>query len=101
VILADYHCPDHGSFESMVESPAPDDIPCPDCLGPSHWVPFPVMGKVRMVEAARGTADTRPGPLAFDTRAIAEGQPISEWRAQREKAWNEVRHKQNKELLNG
>jgi hypothetical protein len=101
VILSDYECPTHGCFELMVDSPAPDDVPCPGCCERAVWVPFPVMGKVRMVEAARGVSDRRPGALAFDTRDLAEGMQMTEWKAKREKAWDEHRHKQNKELLGG
>lgn len=101
MILSDFCCPDHGSFELMVESPAPDDVPCPGCGASAVWVPFPVMGKVRMVEAHRGKADPIPGPLAVSTRELGEGMSMKEWREKREKVWREHDHKLNKDVARG
>jgi hypothetical protein len=99
MIQSDYGCPTHGPFEQMVASPAPDDVPCPSCGAAAPWIPFPVMGRMRMVEAARGGSDRPSGPLAMDTRELGEGMPLSEWRAKREQAWREHDHKRDKDML--
>lgn len=121
MIRADYSCPDHGPFEAEVESPAPDFMPCPapnedtscgdltcpdycqprPCGEDSPWIPSAVFGRVRMVEAHRGKADARPGPLAMSTRDLGEGMSMQEWREQRAKVWQEHDHRTNKEILRG
>ena len=83
MILVDYHCSTCGSFESMVESPAPDVVAC-TCGLMASWVPVPISGRVKAGEAVRGKVEEyRPGQL--DTRALGEGQPLNEWRAERRK----------------
>jgi hypothetical protein len=37
--------------------------------------------------------------MAMDTRPLAEGQPLREWKAERAKKWGEYRRKQVRELL--
>lgn len=97
MILADYHCESHGSFEATVESPSPDDVPCPTCLGRAVWVPFPVMGRVRLAEVTRGKVEKAP-PGALDTRELGEGMSMGEWRKKRETWKQDERWKLRKEL---
>jgi hypothetical protein len=112
MILADYCCPCHGHFEQMVESPSPDEVPCPAvyecnppatrrnvlCGLPSPWAPSPIRGRVNHAEVVRGTVDRPESPMMLDTRALGEGQPYSEWRESRDKMYRERRHKESKEL---
>jgi hypothetical protein len=58
-----------------------------------------VVGRVRIAEVSRGRTERPSGALAMDTRDLAEGMPLSEWKERREKAWREVDHKTNKEIL--
>lgn len=116
-ILADYRCPEHGRFEQMVESPSPDEVPCPalrlepignffgdffhdptTCGAASPWVPFPVTGRVKIGEVQRGTVAKPDSPMMLDTRSLGEGEPYHEWRAKRDKMYEERRHKESKEL---
>lgn len=97
MIRADYRCEAHGDFEAVVESPSPDDVPCPECLRRATWVPFPVMGRVKNGEVTRGPVEKAP-PGALDTRELGEGMPLSEWRKKREKWKNDERWKLRKEL---
>ncbi len=71
---------------------------CPMCGGATRAVPVPPKPKV--VTAAptfeRGSSSERPGPAAFDTRAIADrkvGAP--EWREQRSKMWRDRQRAQD------
>jgi hypothetical protein len=118
MIRADYRCPKHGDFEATVESPSPDFEPCPQVVGatipiavdyadratvdlcgfPSPWVPFPIRGRVNQAEVQRGTVDRPDSPMYLDTRELGEGMPMEEWRAKRDKVYEERRHKESKEL---
>jgi hypothetical protein len=111
MILADFTCPYHGRFEALAESDA-DEASCQlpgdwracasgcDCLcgAPSPWSPSPVHGRVRIAEVMRGGVDRPDSPMFLDTRKLGEGQPYEEFRAERDKLYEERRHKESKEL---
>lgn len=98
LIALEFACPDHGRFDATHErSSAPDSMPCPQCGRDSPWVISAPMGRVKLGEVSRGKSDAPP-PNVMDTRALGEGMPVSEWRAQREKQHNETRHRRVKEM---
>jgi len=98
VILADFTCAEHGTFESHTDSAA-DFAPCPTCNTSSPWSPSPVLGKVKIASVSTGKYEPPPTKQYLDTRELGEGMPLSEWRKKREKVHQERRHKSNKELL--
>jgi hypothetical protein len=102
VILSDYICPACDAvFEATVESPSPDEIPCPVCAGPAAWFPTPVHGHVRRVEAVRGKWEKPERKTYLDTRNLGEGQDPAEFQAERRKMWRDVRMGEaRKEFLN-
>ena len=100
MISSDYNCDGCGVvFEAAVESPSPDEIPCPVCGGPSTWTPSPVAFRVRRVEVVRGRWEKPERKTYLDTRKLGEGQDIEEFRAEREKIWDEKRRSDVKDLL--
>ncbi len=114
MILADFTCPDHGRFEALAESDA-ESHPCPElisayegeeaedvgsasCSEVCPWSPSPVHGRVRLAEVERGGVDKPDSPMYLDTRKLGEGQPYEEFRAERDKLYEERRHKEGREL---
>ncbi len=113
MILADFCCPYHGRFEALAESDA-EWHPCPvwmvhghanpatsveapcDCQSP--WSPSPVRGRVRIGEVVRGGVDKPDSPMMLDTRELGNGMPMEEWRARRDKMYEERRWKESKEF---
>lgn len=96
-LLADFRCPVHGVFEALVERGA-DIAACPHvdptgllCAATSPWTPSPIVGRVKLGEVSRGKSDGAPFPHALKTEALADGQSMSEFRANRRKVWAERR----------
>lgn len=98
LIVNEYLCDSHGRFSATVDRDGPDCHPCPTCSKPSIYVISAPMGRVRIGEVQRGGVDKPDSPMYLDTRALGEGQPYSEWREQRDKLYQERRHKESKEL---
>lgn len=84
MILLDFECSEHGRFESLEPRPGPDEVPCPGCGAASPWRVSAVAGRVREGEVTRGKSDEVP-PGAMSTRALADGMPLHEFKAQRRK----------------
>jgi hypothetical protein len=114
MILADFTCPEHGRFELLAESDA-ESAPCPvmlvsvddrgvglrpdvPCGEPSPWTPTPIRCRVRIAEVERGGVDRPASPMFLDTRELGEGMPYDEWKAKRDKLYEDRRHKESKEL---
>ncbi len=122
--MAEYECPEHGRFERLVERdekgdpPAVAPCPCPGSLlhiaealgmvepGAYEEVPcgrpatWSISAPKPRVLSAPATAVTRGGDLKdrppgmLDTRPLAEGMPMSEWRKVQKKHSEERRHQQ-------
>jgi len=122
-MTADYECPVHGRFEALVERDAngdppsvvycsaivngrpdpsccPHDAPCEwhawECLLLSPWrisAPSLKRDSVPCYAAVRG-GDTERRPGMLDTRPLAEGMPVKEWKAKQKAAQQERRHHQ-------
>jgi hypothetical protein len=122
LMTAEYECPLHGRFEATVERDTngdpPSEVLCrafemesgwilvasiateptvmatTHCNLPSPWTisaPQLKRDSVPCYAAVRGgDSERRPGML--DTRALAEGQPMSEWKAKQAAATQERRH---------
>lgn len=95
--LLEFSCPKHGRFDVLVpRAEDPDYATCPICTASSSWVISAPMvrnltARVQAVTTAKSD-ERRPGML--DTRPLAEGMPMKEWRAKQDKARVERRHKQ-------
>ncbi len=108
MILADFTCPRHGRFEMLVAAAdewasCPERMDCCDehmdwCGEPSPWSPSPVRGRVRIAEVQRGGVDKPDSPMYLNTRELGEGMPYDEWKAKREKVYQERRHAESKDL---
>jgi hypothetical protein len=99
MILCDYTCETCGTFEEVVESPAPDEVLCTNCDGRATWTPTAVLGKVKRVEVQRGKWQKPERKTFYDTRNLGEGQDPAEWRAERRKIRDEQRQREIKEQL--
>lgn len=95
MILVDFTCPTCGTFECLVDSPAPDAISC-ECGELAAWQPTPVMGSVRIAEVERGKVAKPDSPYFCDTRELGEGMPLQEWRDKRAKYAQERRWREFK-----
>ena len=98
-LLSAYACSSCGPFESLElrSSPSPTR-PCPDCASPGDLVEYAGFQTVnhdnRITAVATGKSDAHDNPNMLDTRPLAEGMPMKEWRAKQDKARVERRHKQ-------
>jgi hypothetical protein len=105
VMLADYECPVHGRFEATVQRDASGDPPeteqCPVidrendgefwCGMESEYRICAPLTRVNPIEAVKGKSQKPERETWTDTRNIAEGQPVYEWREDRAKIWEEKR----------
>jgi hypothetical protein len=107
-VLHDYTCPEHGRFEAEVDrSEVPDAVSCPKRYPPrmialfganaeeaeriralhvcgklSPWAPSPISGRVKLGEVVKGKVmDYPPEHVVMDTRPLADGMPMHEFRA--------------------
>ncbi len=96
-IARDFACHDCGPFSAEVSRDA-DTHPCPDCGAPTPFVLSPVHGSVKATEAIRGSVAKPDSPMYLDTRELGNGMPMAEWRAKRDKLYEERRHKESKEF---
>jgi len=101
--LRDYLCAVCGPFEELVEridGRPPAEVPCATCAAPAELtVSAPAVHTLHTVGVNRGRNDPKPHHMSMDTRPLAEGQPLSEWKAERAKLWNEDRRKRVKAAL--
>ncbi len=122
MILADFTCPYHGRFEALADRDA-ESMPCPmptivhrhandgspvicgepncfpvPCPEVSPWSPSPVHGRVRIGEVERGANEQPASPMYLSTQDLGNGMPYSEWRAKRDRMYEERRHKESKDL---
>lgn len=92
--LREYACPEHGTFDLVVEL-ASDTLkrPCPQC-GAESWRTLETNIITRVANSfyrgggKRSHADA-PGTYMMNTEAIADGMPVEEWRAKREAMWSD------------
>lgn len=103
LIAADYLCPEHGRFDSLEERDAtglpPAERPCVVCGAPSSKV-FPLASyKPQRGAVKQGKEEPRDSKLIMDTRPLADGMPYDEWKAGRDKMFEDIRYRKNKEFL--
>ena len=73
---------------------------CTVCREPATWTPSPSIAcRVRRVEVVRGKWERPERKTYLDTRELGEGQSMEEFRAKREKVWEERRREDIKEML--
>lgn len=85
-ILLDYQCPGCLQTEEHLEKRGQETptYDCP-CGGQSQRCLSPVRGKTVWGYVSQGSSQERP-PWALDTRALAEGQTVGQWRRTRDSA---------------
>lgn len=101
-ITSDYDCAEHGRFEATlprVGGEAPDTTPCPTCGAPATWcVPSP-RGRVKPGEVVQGKVmEYPPEQVCLDTRPLADGMPLAEWKAKQNKITRDLGLKRSREL---
>ena len=97
-ILKDFLCDNCGPCSALAPRDI-DGIPCPDgCGAIARWViSAPFVGPERAT-VDRGSVQRAENPKWLDTRALAEGMSLKEFRAKRAKAQEERRHAEAKEF---
>lgn len=116
-MMAEYLCPEHGRFEQLVERDEngnpPAEAKCmewlpqenPELVGHDHPTTYCGQWSEYVISAATGKADSMPAravtrggdmkdrpPGMLDTRPLAEGMPMSEWKKLQKKQADERRH---------
>lgn len=101
LVVAEYRCEACGDFEETLQRDAngdpPDVCPCPGCGEPAAWTisaPQMQVWSVPCVATVRGGDMTDRPPGMLDTRPLAEGMKMSEWRKQQAQHRIRRRHKQ-------
>lgn len=90
--LAEYACRRCGERIESLEprSAIPPTLPHATCGGVAERaISAPKVRTVWAEPVSRAKSDERPGPATFDTRAIADGMPVAEWRKRRKKLWRD------------
>lgn len=107
LIVAEYRCPLHGVFEATVQRNESGDAPdwqCCEaldeweevCNEPSPWT---ISAPKQRVVSVTPTAAIRGGDMKdrpahmLDTRPLAEGMPLSQWKAKQREITRANRHK--------
>lgn len=86
MILIDYLCPSHGLWESLEPRPAPSESACPECGQASpRAISAAHVGTNWSGSVSRGKSDPVP-PGCMDTRPLADGMPLHEFRERQRKA---------------
>lgn len=117
LFMAEYLCPVHGRFELLVErdelGDPPSEAKCPavglyryeddeldgdePCERTSPFAvsaPTPLKDSVPCTAVVRGGDMKERPPGMLDTRPLAEGMPLSEWKKVQKKHQEERRHQQ-------
>ena len=98
----DYRCQKCSTtFESFEDRTAPPEVlPCQShCDGEAVRIfSAPSIGTNWLGSVNRGKSDERP-PGVMDTRALADGKPLSEWKAERKAYWRDKDLAENKKLI--
>lgn len=88
-IRGDYECPTDGRFEHTTvrdeRGDPPATVACPSCGADSPWRPSAPVARVKLGEVVQGKVmEYPPEAVCLDTRPLAEGMPLSEWRSKQE-----------------
>ena len=114
-IAAEFCCSEHGLFEITVpRDQLPDHAPCPRwksstddaavpvirCAELSPWrFPSPGATRVKLGEVAQGKVmEYPPEHVCLDTRPLADGMPLSEWRSKQEGITRDVALKKSRAM---
>lgn len=96
-IMLDFLCSSCGPSSSLADRDC-DGVPCPDGCGRiADRVMSAPFGAVNHVSVVRGGVAQQESPLHLNTRGLANGQTMTEYRAQREKVADEKRWREAKE----
>ena len=89
--VREYGCPEHGPFDLTVDlSTSSQPRPCPTCGSLSErTLNANIHTRIDHLSFVRGKSAEKPTPLAMDTRPLAEGMPLKEWKARRRKLWRD------------
>jgi hypothetical protein len=89
VAYREYTCPEHGVIELLVElATSGDPRPCPTCgVASERTVTAPRLN-IPLGTVQRGRYEASDHPMAMDTRPLADGMPLHEWKAERQKKWD-------------
>lgn len=96
LVVREYCCGEHGRFDNLEARDVElTEVACPICGMPAPYVVSAPRGTGATVygyAASTGSGKERP-PNALDTRALADGMPMHEWKALRKKQRQEALRK--------
>lgn len=102
-LLCDYRCEPCGvTWESLENRPAPArvlHVACGKEADRLIGAPMPVVASAKPTPVSRGKSDPPPSHRSVDTRAIADGVPVTQWRKKRREMWAAERYAQVKREL--
>lgn len=96
-IARDFLCDECGPFSATVDRDA-EVHPCPDCNVPRAFVLSPPRVSIPIAEVVKGGVAKPDSPMYLDTRDLGNGMSATEWRAKRDKIYEERRHAEAKEF---
>ena len=103
LIVVDYRCEPCGvSWESIEERPAPARVLHVACGKKAERIMSAAKARVVTVPptpVSRGKSDPPPSHRSVDTRPIADGTKLKDWRASRREMWRAERRAQVKREL--
>lgn len=99
LVCREYLCLEHGTFDVLAD-PRSTCHPCPECDATcDRAMSAPAVHTQFAVSASRGANDAKPHAMTMDTRPLAEGMPLKEWKAARKKLWAEQDRKRVKKEM--
>ena len=102
-VLVEFRCEPCGEqWESLEERPAPARVLHVACGKDAERIISAVKAVVASAKptpVTRGKSDPLPSHRSVDTRALADGMQLHEWRAKRRSMWRNEKFKQVKREL--
>lgn len=96
--LLDFACPNCGPFSAMADRDCEGTLCIDDCGAiAERIISAPFVGPEKAT-VDRGPVQRAENPKWLDTRALAEGMPLSEFRAMRAKRQEERRQAESREF---
>lgn len=99
LVCREFLCLEHGTFDTLAD-PRSTCHPCPECDATcDRAMSAPAVHTQFVVSVTRGKDDPKPHARSMDTRALAEGQSLAEWKKERAKVWEADRRERVKKAL--
>jgi len=100
-IMLDFTCPDHGDFEELWDKREgePVAVLCECGQSSPKVAAYALSCTMKLGEVTQGKNDTEMPPHIMSTKELADGMPMSEWKAGRAKKRQEERRAWSKKQV--